>query len=164
MPQICLNLADCQEKWQPVFSQGSQFPHEVWLTFDENCRRSSALKFPVPYGPVFTKFSKGHKCLSFGRSPKKLITCIRPWLPWFPSSLVEIECKLWEQWPFENLNNVNFAKCTEWPQSELKWPDPKSTPHMDFLGLRVQTFHPFHSTISRFQDIPHFMISHWLSC
>ncbi len=37
---------------------------------DENCR-SSALKFPVPYGPVLTKISKCHKIFSFGQIAEK---------------------------------------------------------------------------------------------
>ncbi len=31
---------------------GSQCPHKVWLTSDENYSRSSDLKFPVLYDPV----------------------------------------------------------------------------------------------------------------
>ena len=29
--------------------------HKVWLRSDKNCRRSSILKYPAPYGPVLTK-------------------------------------------------------------------------------------------------------------
>ncbi len=48
----------------------AQCPHKVWLTWDENCGRSSVLKFPPLYGPVLTKISKCHKFLFFARSPE----------------------------------------------------------------------------------------------
>ena len=56
-----------------------------------------------------------------------------------------------------NLNIGNFAKFTEWPQTELKESDMKGTLHMHFLGPRVPHLHPFRTTINRFQDIVHFL-------
>ncbi len=43
-----------------------------WLRSDQNCRRSNVWEFSAPYGLVFTKISKCHKLLIFGRSPKDL--------------------------------------------------------------------------------------------
>ena len=54
-----------------------------------------------------------------------------------------------------------FAKCTEWPQTELKESDTKCTLHMQYTGPQVPNFCPFRSTISCFQDIAHFRISNW---
>ncbi len=34
---------------------------------------------------------------------------------------------------------------TEWAQTELKWPEPKSALHMECLGLQVSNFHLFHT-------------------
>ncbi len=34
--------------------------------------------------------------------------------------MVETEGKLFEQYPFDNLNIETFTKCTEWPLIELK--------------------------------------------
>ncbi len=43
------------------------------LRSDENCRRSSDLKFPPPYGPLLTKISKCHKIFDFWQIAKKVI-------------------------------------------------------------------------------------------
>ncbi len=40
------------------------------------------------------------------------------------------------------------------PNSKQR-PDPKRDLHKEFLGPRVQNFHPFRSTASHFQDIAH---------
>ena len=34
----------------------------------------------------------------------------------------------------------------------------KGTLHIQFLGLRVSNFHPFHPTVSRFQDTARFRV------
>ncbi len=59
---------------------------------------------------------------------------------------------------FENLNIENLAKCTEWPQNELKEPDMNSTLYMHLLGTRGINCPAFRSTISRFQEIEDFRI------
>ena len=53
---------------------------KVWLTPDENRRRSSVLKFPGPYGHVLTTISKCHKIFNFWQVAKKVIAYIPPWL------------------------------------------------------------------------------------
>ncbi len=50
----------------------------------------------------------------------------------------------------------NFAKCTEWPQTELKEPTTKSTLHNFLYPPRVRHFHPLYSIINPFQDIGDF--------
>ena len=44
-----LKLGQFQRKVTPLFPHGSQRPHKIGLTLDENCRRSSILKFPALY-------------------------------------------------------------------------------------------------------------------
>ena len=56
----------------------AQCPHEVWLTSDEHCSRSSVLKCPAPYDPVLTKFQSTIEFLIFGRSPKKSQPILAP--------------------------------------------------------------------------------------
>ncbi len=63
--------------------------------------------------------------------------------------------------PFENINIVNFTKCTKSPETEFQESDMKSTLHykglhMQFPGQWVPKFHLFHSTISHFKDNVHF--------
>ena len=43
---------------------------KVWPRLDENCRRSSVLKFPAPYGSVLTKNAKCHKIFKFWQIAK----------------------------------------------------------------------------------------------
>ena len=40
----------CIASWKPMSTI-----HDVCLSSDENCRRSSVLNCPAPYGPVLTK-------------------------------------------------------------------------------------------------------------
>ncbi len=54
-----------RKEHQPVFPHGSQCPHKVWFTLDENCRTSSILKFPGPYGLVLRNLSRYHKIFNF---------------------------------------------------------------------------------------------------
>ncbi len=62
---------------------------------------------------------------------------------------------------FNNLKKENFAKCTELLKLELKESDMTSTLHKQFLGPpQVSNFHQFRSTVSCFQDITYFAISH----
>ncbi len=81
----------------------------------------------------------------FGRSPEKATDCIPP--------LITIRYKVSLNW-MKNVGAVvfwrAFAKCTVWPQTELKWPDTKSTPHTELLGPRVTKYHQFCSTVKLF--------------
>ncbi len=65
---------------------------------------------------------------------------------------------------FKNCKIGNFVKCTKWPQTKFKESGIKSTFHMSTIKPQVPNFHQFCSTISRFQDIPHFTFSRWLPC
>ncbi len=62
-----------------------------------------------------------------------------------------------------NRNIGNFAKCTEWPQTELKESGMKSTLRLYLQGRRGPNFHQFRSTICRFQDMHILGFSHWLN-
>ncbi len=45
---------------------------------DQNCRRSTVLKFPAPYASVLTKLSKCHKICNFWQIDKTFITFYSP--------------------------------------------------------------------------------------
>ncbi len=64
--------------------------------------------------------------------------------------VVVVVVAVWNSWHQEI--------CTEWPQTELKDSDMKSILHMEFPEPGVPNFHPFRSTINRFQDNAHFRI------
>ncbi len=69
--------------------------------------------------------------------------------------------KLMTQWTFKTLKTGNIAKCTDWPHTERRVSDMKSTIHtsMHFAEVRIPNFHQCRSTtISGFEDIAHFRV------
>ncbi len=89
-----------------------------------------------PQSVVFLKFGrwqKKHTCIS----PITILSLLYFWLK-LDETVGAVA--VW------NLNIGNFAKCTEWSQTELKESDIRSTLHIQFPGQRVHKFNPFHST------------------
>ncbi len=65
MSQFFFNfVADCHNIHNFIFSYDCRIYHIVWPRSDENCRRSSVLKFSAPYVSVLTKISKCHQILA----------------------------------------------------------------------------------------------------
>ncbi len=115
----------------------AQCPHKVWLTWDEN-RRNSVLKFPA-HMVLCSKFQSAIKFLFFffWRSAKNVIAYISSWWLYFVRRLVEIWWKL-----LKNRGIRNYAKCTEWPKTNLKESGIKSTlsPKFSSVSLHDQPF------------------------
>ena len=68
-------LADHQNIYNVISPYDCLIYHKAWLRSDKNCRRSSVLKCPAPYGPVLTKMpvnKSAIKFVIFGKSPKHL--------------------------------------------------------------------------------------------
>ena len=147
MPQFKTNWPIARKTnslYSTIVARGS---HKVWLTGDENCRRSSILKF-LPHMVLCWK-QISIECLIF-------IAYISPWLWYFIWSFVEIWWKLLREQSFENRRIWHFVKCTGWPQIKLKAWSLKSTLHISTVVPWVPNVRPFRSTISHFGDIPNF--------
>ncbi len=63
-------MADRQNIYNFTFPYDCLSYTQVWLRSDQNCWRSSVLKFSAPYGPVLTKISKQHKSFKFWQIAK----------------------------------------------------------------------------------------------
>ena len=63
--KLLIFLADNQNIRNFIFPYDCRIYHKVWPRSDENCTRSSILKFPAPYGPVLTWLTKISKCHKF---------------------------------------------------------------------------------------------------
>ena len=100
----------------------AQCPHKLWLTWDENCRRSSVLKFPAPYGLVVTKFKS--------RSSKKGNSLYYP--------LIKILCMKFGWNLMKSVEGVMFQKSWTRKFCKMRRMTPKQT-----QGIGHKKYHTY---------------------
>ncbi len=114
-----LKLRWLSRKVIALFYHGSQCHHKVWLKLEENCRRTSFLKFPTSYDPD-CKISLLFFFLIW-QIAKKVISSIPPDCHVFNKIRLKMAEHGGSSSLLKILNIGMFSRSTEWSQIELKW-------------------------------------------